>query len=172
MYFKNFPKIFYGFDFNDGYSLRALQDITLNVRPLTRIIERATYYDMYTIQDNDTPEIIAERLYGDPNLHWILMLVNERYHYLNDWPISEDRFSDYVEAKYGVGQNNAIHMIYGRPHYVNEKGNLVDASYPLATPVTNEEYERKINDEKRLIKVVNPKLLDIFIKDLQEAFPK
>ena len=172
MYFANFPSIYYGFDFADGYGLRWLQDITLNLRPITQILEKAVYYDMYTIQDEETPEIIAERLYGNPTLHWIIMLVNEKYHYLEDWPISESRFNDYVDAKYGVGHANDIHLLYGRPHYINEKGNVVDSTYPLAVPVTNEDYERTINDTKRHIKIVNPKLIDVFVKDLQDAFPK
>lgn len=169
MYFKQFPDLYYEFEFPDGRAMKIVKDITFNMRPLKAIIENVVYYSDYFIQDEDTPEIVAERLYGNPELHWVIMLVNEKYHYLNDWPVSDSKFSDYVEKKYGVGNSNAIHILYGRPHYVNENGKVVDANYPLATPVTNEEYERRLNDAKRNIKIVSPNLIDIFIRDLQEA---
>lgn len=169
MYFKQFPDLYYGFNFNEGYAVKVVKDITFNMRPIKRILDNVMYYSDYTVQDEDTPEIIAERLYGNPELHWVVMLVNEKYHYLNDWPISDSRFNEFVEKKYGVGNNNATHVLHGRLHYENANKIAVDPDYPLASPVTNEEYERRINDAKRTIRVVNPKLIDVFIRDLQEA---
>jgi Base plate wedge protein 53 len=175
MYFSKFKKIVYAFNFGDELSLRVVRDITSNMRPIQRILENTLYYGDYDIEDNETPEVIAERVYGNPNLHWVLMLVNEKYHYLNDWPIPENKLDEYVTKKYGAGNENSVHMLYGRPHYVSPEGRIVDApeipGATLDTAVTNLEYERALNDEKRRIRIVLPNLINIFIKDLEEAFP-
>ena len=44
--------------------------------------------------------MIAHKLYGDPELHWIILLVNDitdRYH---QWPMSGGQFLDYLNDKY------------------------------------------------------------------------
>lgn len=168
MYFKNFPQIFYNFD---DLGMRVMRDITANVRPLTKILENAVYYNTYDIKSDETPEIIAERLYGNPLFHWILMLVNEKYDYLEDWPMPEWKLEEYITKKYGAGNENNIHVLFGRPHYITPTGRICESNYDLATPVTNDTYERELNDAKRHIRVVQPALISVFVKDLQEAFP-
>ena len=40
-------------------------------------------FDTYDVKNGETPEIIADKLYDDPKLHWIIMLINnvtDRYH--------------------------------------------------------------------------------------------
>jgi hypothetical protein len=176
MYFSRFPKIIYAFLFkdptmvDDGIRLRAVTDITLNVRPIKDILENIVYYEDYDIQDGDTPEIIAERIYGEPTYHWIIMLVNEKYHYLDDFPVPDNKFEEYVTRKYDPISINAIHDLYGRLHYIDSEGSIVDSDFPGASPVTNLEFERELNEAKRRIRIVNPKLIGIFVKDLEEAF--
>lgn len=158
------------FQIGNELSMRVVTDITLNVRPIRDILENIVYYEDYDIHDGDTPEVISERLYGDPTLHWVIMLVNEKYHYVVDFPIPESKFDEYVTNLYGEGNENDIHSLYGRPHYVSLEGRIVDSTYPQAVPVTNTEYERTVNDSKRRIRIVNPKIIGTFVKDLQEAF--
>lgn len=167
MYFKNFPQLYYNFT---DLGIRVVRDITANVRPISSILEKVVYYEQYNIDGDDTPEIIAERIYGNPTLHWVLMLVNEKYDYLEDWPMPEWKLSEYVEAKYGVGNANQIHKIYGRDHYETPEGRIVDSNHDMAIPVTNEEYERRVNDSKRTIKIVSPSLINNFITDLENLF--
>lgn len=170
MYFSNFPKIYYNFPFLDGIVLKPVTDVTMNVRPIRNILENVVYYEDYDMDDGETPEIIAERIYGDPNLHWVLMLVNERYNYLEDWPIPEYKFEEYVARKYGAENFDAVHKLYGRDHYVDFNGRVVDSDEPLALPVSNIDYERAINQKKRRIRVVHPSMISKFVADLQEAF--
>lgn len=171
MYFTNFPKIYYAFKFTDGLGLRVMRDITRNVRPLKKILDNSLLYGDYDVAGEDTPEVIAEKLYGNPELHWILLLINEKYNYIEDWPVPESRFNDFVTKKYGEGNEHNTHMLYGRPHYVSPTGRIVDSDYPLATAVSNFDYEYAENEKKRRILIVHPNYVSIFIKDLEEAFP-
>ena len=114
--------------------------------------------------------MVAEKLYGDPGLHWVLMLLNERYDYLNDFPLDEQSLEVYVDQKYGEGNRNEIHTIFGVPHYEDEFGNIVDPGGVLSIPVTNWEYEFRLNESKRRIKVLDRWLMGQVVRELESAF--
>lgn len=118
MYFSNFPKIYYDFP-QDATStkLQILTDITTNVRIRKEVLENITVYDEYDIQEGETPEIIAEKMYGNPEYHWIIMLANQRYDYLKDFPMSSFELDAFIKDKYGIDSVNDIH------HY--EKDNVI-----------------------------------------------
>jgi hypothetical protein len=101
MYFANFPKIVYDFDLSKGTDYRVVTDITRNVRVRKQILENITLYDYYDIAEGETPEIISEKIYGTPYYHWVIMLVNQRYDYVNDFPLSQLELDSYIDNKYG-----------------------------------------------------------------------
>jgi len=110
MYFTNFPKIFYDFpQDNTSTSLQILTDITNNVRVRKAVLENITLYEEYDIKEGETPEIIAEKVYGNPELHWIIMLVNQRYDYLKDFPMSSLELQQHLEQTYGANNLDQVH---------------------------------------------------------------
>jgi hypothetical protein len=110
MYFTNFPKIYYDFPQDaTSTSLQILTDITTNVRIRKAVLENITLYDEYDMKDGETPEIVAEKVYGNPELHWVIMLVNERYDYLKDFPMSNLELEQYAIDKYGQDNLNDVH---------------------------------------------------------------
>jgi len=170
-YFSKFPVLAYPFQtFRDGVQLRAVKDIVLNVRLVKTIIDGIQYYDEYDIPEGERIEMVAEKLYGDPELHWVLMLLNERYDYLNDFPMDEQSLERYVDMKYGEGNRNQVHEIYGVPHYEDQYGNVVDQNTPLSVPITNFEFEFRQNELKRRIKVLDKSLMDQVVRELESAF--
>lgn len=131
MYFKDVPNIYYNFNLGGKDQLTVIKDITHNVRFRKEILSNITLYDEYDIRDGETPEIIAERIYGNPNYHWIIMLLNERYDYVTDFPLSYPELISHTETKYGVGNVNDIH------HYEDFNGNLVDSRITEITMTNN-----------------------------------
>lgn len=101
MYFANFPKIVYDFDLSNGVDYRIITDITRNVRLRKQILENISVYDYYDIAEGETPEIISEKIYGTPYYHWVIMLVNQRYDYVNDFPLTQLELDTYIDQKYG-----------------------------------------------------------------------
>jgi len=90
MYFREFPKFLYDFKYgNRDTRTSIVTDITRNVRVRKEVLENVTLYDEYDIVDGETPEIIAEKIYGNPEYHWIIMLANGRYDYITDFPKNE-----------------------------------------------------------------------------------
>jgi hypothetical protein len=138
-----------------------LTDITRNIRFRRDVLANITVYDYYDIVDGETPEIVAEKIYGNAQYHWILMLVNERYDYLGEWPLTQPNLDQYIIDKYGATANN-IH------HYENADGLVVPSNYPSAVPITNADYEVNINESKRSIKIISKQLLSTILKNFKD----
>lgn len=223
MYFKDFPTFFYEFDINGEKSLTAIKDITRNIRFRRDILANVTVYDEYDIQEGDTPEIISEKVYGSPQYHWVVMLMNENYDYINDFPLSELELEQYVHQKYGnytedmsddLREAENILAKFTIHHYERSDGLVLfdPSQYPqisyevkfkkednsgilldefgrelvaensvedivdppqvtdndLRYPVTNWDYERRINESKRRIKLLPPELLNKVLQEFEE----
>ena len=159
MYFQNFPIIYYDFDINGQRIVKVIKDITINVRIQKQLLENVTIYDEYDILDGETPEIISAKVYGSPLYHWVIMMVNQRFDYIEDFPISSKQLWNYVSDKYNDP--------YGVHHYVNNDGYTVSSEQPGATAVTNYDYEETINESKRRIKLVTSDYLGTIMSQLR-----
>jgi hypothetical protein len=161
MYFEEFPNFLYDFDVNGKRKAMLMTDITRNVRFRRDVLSNITVYDEYDIIDGETPEIIAERFYGDAQYHWVVMLANNRFDYLNDFPLDYPRLSAYIEDKYGSSAD-AIH------HYEDSTGNVVHSTASGAVSISNRQYEEDLNESKRRIKIISRDLLVTILNNYKE----
>ena len=162
MYFKDFPKYLYDFNYGTTSKTSVVTDITRNVRFRKELLSSITYYDEYDIVDGETPEIIAEMIYGNAEYHWIIMLANDRYDYLTDFPLPEQQLTRHIEQLYGATANDV-------KHYVNADGFIVNSDSPGAVSVSFAEYERNLNESKRRIKIIAPQLIDTILKNFKDS---
>ena len=98
MYFSSFPKIVY--DSKGQGEVKVVTNLLKRVAVRTKVKNSAMLYDTYDIKNGDTPESLADQLYNDPQLHWVILLTNDitdRYH---DWPMYEQQFNTYLNEKY------------------------------------------------------------------------
>jgi hypothetical protein len=161
MYFKNFPEFLYEFKVGGVNKTSIVKDITRNIRFRRDVLANITVYDSYDIVDGETPEIIAEKIYGNAQYHWIIMLANDRYDYIEDFPLSEVELVKVITSKY-PGTENEIR------HYVDESGYIVDSTAPGAVSVSNAEFERAQNEKKRRLKLISPNLINSVLKNYKE----
>jgi len=161
MYFKNFPEFIYDFISGGSSKTSLVKDITRNIRFRRDILANVTVYDEYDIIDGETPEIIAEKIYGNAEYHWIIMLANDRYDYIEDFPLAEYQLVKVIASKY-PGTKNNIH------HYVDAKGFVVNSDAPGAVSVSNEQDERNKNEAKRRIKIVSSNIINTILKDYKD----
>ena len=170
MYFNSMPKIYY--DSADTGQPKIVTNLMRRVGLRTKVKTNTMLFDTYKLREGETPEIIAHKLYGDPELHWIIMLVNnviDRYH---DWPMSTNQFNSYLNQKYvdadGNPDTSAVHhyeidQTSGDTTVTIEVTDLT--TYPNASTVTNYEYEQRRQDEIREIRLLDPQYKDIFIDE-------
>lgn len=141
MYFKQFPQIYYDFPKADAsdVELQILTDITTNVRFRKEVLQNVTLYDEYDMLEGETPEMVAEKVYGNPELHWVIMLVNERYDYLRDFPMTSSELEEYCIRTYGANNLDKVH------HYERD-GLIVEGVATLKIPGKDTIKEFKVHD--------------------------
>lgn len=98
-YFEKFPRILYSLD--NLASGQVVPDILRRIAAVDELKTNESYLDQYDIKDGETPEIIAEKIYGDPGLHWIILMINEIIDPRFDWPLTYDNLINNCIAKYG-----------------------------------------------------------------------
>ena len=168
MYFAKFPVIPYDSVGNGNY--KYVTNLLRRVGLRTKIKSNVLLFDTYDIRSGETPEEIADKLYDDPELHWVVLMVNnitDRYH---QWPLNENQFQAYINDKYD--NIDAVH------HYETTQTSgdttikidvgTVNTDYPSATAITNYEYEVAREDKKRQIRLLDPRYLDPFIEEFEQ----
>jgi hypothetical protein len=160
MYFRKFPKIYYTLREKNVDVFKIVTDITANVRIRKAALSNITIWENYDIREGETPEIIAEKFYKDATLHWVIMLVNNRYNMYNDFPLSYSELMLYVDKKYPGVQNQI------KEYRVD--GYVVDSTVIGAVGITNKEYEVEQNEAKRRIKIIAPALINTVVQELND----
>ena len=153
-------------------SRQALKKTFVNKVLKTKIKTNIALFDTYRVKAGETPEIIAHKLYGDSELHWIVMLINnvtDRYH---DWPMNFSQFNEYLQEKYVDSDGNSTASEVHHYEIEQESGStktkieVTDlTNYPTASTVTNYEYEQRRQDELREIRLLDPEYVDDFVKE-------
>jgi hypothetical protein len=159
MYFDNFPSFLYPFKIKGKTEYKLVKDISQNVRVRKEILANVTLYDEYDIRDGETPEIIAEKVYGSPHYHWVVMLCNDKFNYVDDFPLPIPELEKHIDNKYGANK-------YATHHYINAAGYTVDSAQ--GTSISNYDYEMTLNESKRRIKLIAPSLLNTIIKNFKD----
>ena len=98
-YFNYFPKTFYTSN-NDVNGVEAITNIIARFAFDSQLKENTSAFYPYQVQDSDTPEIIADKYYGDVEYHWVVLLFNNIIDPQFDWPLKNDTLIDYIDKKY------------------------------------------------------------------------
>lgn len=138
-YFSKFPKIYYNLKNANSF------DITTNIIARFALEEKfknntSAYYN-YVIRDGETPEIIAAKLYGSAERHWVVLLMNDIIDAQYDWPLNQKSFYEYVEKKYAnktdppssgiVWAKTNTHSYYKKEtvkYSINSQENIIEIS--------------------------------------------
>jgi len=106
-YFRHFPKTFYTPD-TDTDGLDTVTNVIARFKISDSLVDNTNMFYPYDVQDTDTPEIIADKMYGTPERHWIVLSLNKIIDPQWDWPMRQENFVEYLNKKYeteGTGNN-------------------------------------------------------------------
>lgn len=156
MFFSSFPPIYYEISQSNQ---TLVTDFLRAIKLDSNLKENPIFYKIYEIQNGDTPEIISHKFYGTTAYHWVLMLLNEKFDPLRDFPQSDQIIRKYAVDKYD--DINAIH------HYEDSNGNWINGSNlnEFEIPITNIEHELRLNEQKRTIKIMDKTILSEFVNE-------
>lgn len=60
-----------------------------------------TAFEFYEIPEGMRPDVLAEKLYGDPELDWVVLIANNITNVKDQWPLDNNSFHNYLIDKYG-----------------------------------------------------------------------
>jgi hypothetical protein len=72
------------------------------------VINNIGSYIVYDIEDGDTPEIVAHKVYGDAGGFWLILLANNIMDGQFEWPLDPNSFNQFLIEKYGSIENALI----------------------------------------------------------------
>tara|TARA_B100000035_G_scaffold308384_1_gene312957 strand:+ start:1163 stop:1672 length:510 start_codon:yes stop_codon:yes gene_type:complete len=161
-----FPSIYYSAKGDGKYTV--MKDLMSRVKLISKVKENILGFDYYDVKDGETPEMIAHKYYGDVNLHWIILVTNDIIDYYEDWPMSVQRFEEFVKEKYDNPQgihHYEITQTSGDTTVTIDVGmNTTDYS---GTAISNYQYEDKLQEKKRQIRLITPEYVDQFVKEFE-----
>ena len=172
MYFKNMPKIYYD-SMNTGQP-KVVTNIMRRVAVRAKVKTNTLLFDTYEVKEGETPESIAHKLYGDTELHWIVLMMNDVVDRFHQWPLNFSQFNQFLADKYDnvdgvhhyeVAQSSGdtdvkIEVYNSSALYAGD-----DDYYGTATTVTNREYEQNRQDELRQIRLLDPRYVEDFVEE-------
>lgn len=116
MYFAAFPLTYYSLE-NDASNVKVVTNITQRVTLSDELKNNYGLYDEYDIKDGETPEIIADKFYNNPQLHWIVLHTNDILDPRYDWLLPYDKLVKFCEGKY-ANVNGTHHFEDSNSNYV------------------------------------------------------
>ena len=151
-------------------------------------------FEKYKVVGDERPDNVAEKIYDNDDLDWVILLSNNIIDIKNDWPLTQSQFNEFVNEKYTPQQLVSIHhyetlelrdnknqlilpagitvdenfnMEYLSGGQIRSTNSLIDGR-PIRA-VTFFDFENDLNDRKRNINVLKPDLLGVFIKDFERV---
>lgn len=118
MYFKTIPLVEYtDLQNTDSQYKVLLTNILTRSGFLREIMENSALFYEYQVKDGETPEIIADKLYGDVERFWIVLLFNNISNPYYGFPLVQEQLNDLITSKYDMSLATAqstIHHYYER----------------------------------------------------------
>ncbi len=139
----------------------------------------------YYIRDGVRPDQVAQSVYGDAELDWVVLTSANIINVRDEWPLNSREIYEYASNKYGNDLNQIRHyetteVKDSNGRLILPEGKIVDSGFTIPDPssptatinpvggVTNYEYESKLNDEKRSIYIISNQYLGMFIRDMRK----
>jgi hypothetical protein len=192
-YFRYLPNLYYP-------SLRNERSSSNDYTLIKNIFKRAkiredfvnifTAFEKYSIVGDDRPDVVAQKLYQDPNYDWIILITNNIQNIREDWPLSQSDLNIYLNQKYTAQELEQIHHYETKEVKTDASGIILPAglvvdenftvNYSDGTQfvedtnciisVSNYEYELRKNDDKRNILILRSEYISLIEEDLRLAF--
>ena len=172
-YFSKFPMMVY--DVKNNGNFKLLPDIIRRVKQRNAIKSGQFIFDTYDVKNGEKPEDIAYKWFGDAQLHWVILMTNDVTDRYYQWPMNDAQFEEFIADKYsnpdgihhyevtkdsgrttGQGPNDYSHLVE------------VNSDTDNAISISNREYEERIQDKNRSIRLLNQRFLSDFIEEFDK----
>jgi hypothetical protein len=165
-YFSNFKSIEYSLDENNR-EFKLIKNPLIRLKLLKEILENTNIYYQYEMKGSDTYEIIAHKLYGDPNRYWMIAFGNEIVDPYFGAPLNFKSFDNYIIRKYGsieTAQTTLHHYERITQITVDELGSVSTKEYIVEFTPNTYNFKTKLIEPSTNIPTIGNSL--ILVEDL------
>ena len=163
------------YDVKNNGNYKLLPDILKRVKQRNAIKSGQFIFDTYDVKNGEKPEDIAYKWFGDAQLHWVILMTNDVTDRYYQWPMNDAQFEEFIADKYS--NPDAVH------HYEitkssgrttgqgpNDYSHLVEVNSDTdnAISISNREYEERIQDKNRSIRLLNQRFLSDFLEEFDK----
>ena len=187
-YFRELPELDYQSflsDSNSSSNYLRVKNLFRRCKLRDDLQSTFTLFNKYEIVEGARPDTVAEELYGDAELDWVVLMTAGIINVRNEWPLSDRQIYNYALEIYG-DQLNDVHHYETREvkdangRLILPKGKVVDSTFRIPNPdsyistispingISNYEYEVRKNDAKRSIYLLKESYLQQFLNDMRE----
>ena len=189
-YFKQLPDLDYPSLANDrtsAYDYQTVKNIFKRAVIRNDIFDEVVAFTKYSIVGDERPDQVAYEFYGDSGLDWVVLTTNNIIHVRDEWPMGNQDFLTYLNAKYTSEQLLNIHHYEtklirdAKGKLIQPEGLTVPAGHSITfldngvlrtesqlTSFNFLEHETNLNDDKRNINILKQEYLSLFLEDFAE----
>ena len=190
-YFFDFPNIRYAVSANSAGipNYINIKDFFHLLKPRDDIFREDTIYQEYIVKNGERPDQIARDFYDDEQYYWIILQINEITDYYNQWPLSQYELDEFITRKYQTDAKAGEAHHYETPEVIDINQNVllraghsvpkdfqfkyrpdpnetfISTAFPIE--VSNRTYEYRLNDQKSVIQVLQPKYVFDYAREVQ-----
>ena len=189
-YFRQLPNLDYPSlrnDRNSAYDYQVVKNIFKRAVIRDDVFDEITAFTKYSVQGDERPDQVAYQFYNDSGLDWVILATNNIVHVRDEWPMGNQDFLTYLNAKYTEAKLANIH------HYetkiirdsngtlIQPEGKTVPAGYTVnfldngvlrsessLTSFSFLEHETNLNDAKRDINILKVEYLGLFLENFAD----
>jgi len=189
-YFRQLPELDYPSLANDrksAYDYQKVKNIFKRAVIRDDLFDEVVAFTKYSVVGDERPDQVAYNFYGDSGLDWVVLTTNNIIHVRDEWPMGNQDFLTYLNAKYTAEQLSNIHHYEtklirdSRGRLIQPEGLTVPAGHSISfldngvlrtesqlTSFTFLEHENNVNDKKRDIDILRPEYLSVFLENFAE----
>lgn len=152
----------------EHYPSMVVPNLCIRFSILEQVKQNLSLFYFIQVKDQERPEDIAYRVYGTQELYWLILMVNNIIDPFTEWVMSDTELLTYIKDKYGVQNVYAIHHYETTEFSPLGQGVWVNSTEPFSVAVSNFSYESELNEQKRKIKLLDPRFVPQVLAEIQK----
>ena len=176
-YFRSIPNVKYDINGNAPNTFQTATNIMKRPMFKPKVIDEITDYYPYRVKDGYRPDMVSNEVYGSPAFAYLILMFNDVYDPVFDWPLGSRQFENYIINKYGSIDSALTTVKYyyqiiraevartGISERVPAVKYIIDQTAYDALGVDDKstiseyDWEFELNDEKTDIKLINASII-------------
>ena len=187
-YFKSIPNVKYDINCNAPNTFQKATNIMNRPKFNPAVVSEIVDYYPYRIKDGYRPDMVSQDVYGTPSFAYLILMFNDIYDPVFDWPLGLRQFDNYIVSKYGSMDSAVSKVKYyyqiiraevaktGTSERIPAVKYIVDSTaYALLgederSTISQYDWEFELNDEKTELQMINASIIQDVDYEVKRMF--